>query len=107
MASTQPELVHLDQIAADKLPERITAAISEMELTVAEMLQYEESKPTLSFAVRDSEVIIEIRARVPIKKMLAILGSASAFLWLATNFEIFRHLTSLLALLQGGQPGPP
>jgi hypothetical protein len=105
MSDRHNQQVRLDELAAGKLPERIIAAISEMELTVAEVTQWEAGKPTVHFVATEGELTIEIRVHIPTKKLLAILGGVSSLLWATTNL-ILRYLPALQTFLQGGQPGP-
>ena len=98
------EKINLDELASGRLPERIITAIGEMELTIEELMEWQESKSTLRFTTAGEELIIEIRAHIPMKKALAILGGVGCFLWAAINF-ILRYLPMLQAFFRGGQPG--
>ncbi len=84
----------LDELATQMLPERIIRAIGEIQLIVV---------------IAEGDIVVETdtraRARIPIKKALAILISLTGLLWTATHFEVFRYLSVLLVLLNGGQPG--
>jgi hypothetical protein len=63
--SRQP--INLDELCAGKLPARILTAVGEMELTVAELEEWERSKPPIKVSVKDSQLLIALRVRVPVR----------------------------------------
>ncbi len=80
--------VSLDDLAAGKLPDRITKAINEMELTVEEVIEWESSKPKVRLVATVNSVEIGIRVRIPMKKLAAIfasLGGASGLFWIVSH----------------------
>ena len=97
MRHAQREKVSLEELTAGKLPEKIRAAIIGMEMTVEEMLKWDAGKAALRIRVAEGDLIIEMRARVPVKKALAILASVAGVLWALTNFAI-RHWPTIQGL---------
>jgi hypothetical protein len=72
--------VVLDELASGRLPNRIIAAINEMELTIEEVIEWETSKPEVRLTVTNKDLFVEMRVRIPIKKALAIFGGMGG-LW--------------------------
>lgn len=85
-AESEESKVHLDDLITGKLPERIITAISEMELTVEEVTQWEASRPPLRISLMDGKLSIDIRFRIPIKKMIAIGSAVGGFLLTVMQF---------------------
>jgi len=78
----------LEQIVAGKLPQRVIDAIAAMDLTMGELVQWEASKPAMRFTVRDGRLIIEMHARIPVRKFLAMLGGLGVFVWALSSFML-------------------
>lgn len=104
MTDRQTNPVSLDRLASSKLPERVLAAIAEMELTVAELVEWDASKPDWRiFRTEDGDLIIEMRVRLSRKKLLAVLGSIAGLLWATADF-VLDHLPTLQAFLDRVPP---
>ena len=105
MAERHIQQVCLDNLAAGKLPEQVIASIDKVELTVADMEQWETSKPTIRLLVTEDKLVFEVRVRVSLRKALAILGSLIAILWTSANIAI-KYLPTLKAFLCRGLHTP-
>ena len=77
MESEDRRKVGLDELASGRLPQRILDEISEMQLTVDEVIEWESSRPKVWLVVSGDELVVRTANRIPIKKLLKILGGAS------------------------------
>ena len=86
MAKRQTNTVSLDDLVTGKLPDRVLAAIAEMQLTVEEVGKWERGKPAVRVSATTEELVLDVRIRVPIRRVLAVLGAAVGAALGATRF---------------------
>lgn len=97
------EQVSLETLAVGTLPPRINQTIDELELTVEELVEWEQSKSPVRVTATKDEVRITVQIRVPTKKLVALISSLGSLLVFVVNF-VYRHwaeIQSLLSTLNG------
>lgn len=95
----------LDEVLVGKVPERLLDSVKEMNLTVGEMIEWDESKPRFRLVATEHGSYVVIRIAIPTKKTLGIVGGLVGFAWAFTNL-MAQHLPGILSFLQGLQPKP-
>jgi hypothetical protein len=85
MRRSENKQVRLDELAAGTLPPRVTATINKLDLTVAELLQWEASKPVVRLAISERQIVVEMRVRIPVKRTMALVGGAGGLLWIVLD----------------------
>jgi hypothetical protein len=66
-----------DELGNGKLPNRILEAVSEMEISVDEMLEWERTKPDFHASITDGSVRIEVRKRYSLRKLITVVTAVS------------------------------
>ena len=61
-------------LARGELPPHVTHEINKVELTVEELLHWEDTKPDVWAQLTDDGLEFEVRGRIPLKKRHAIIG---------------------------------
>jgi hypothetical protein len=84
----QSKSVTLEELVIGKLPERLLSALNKTELTVADLARWEASKPALHIMASDSHLIVDLKLRLPIKKMLVVIGGFVGFGWTLTTLIV-------------------
>lgn len=80
--------VKLDELVSGKLPHRITEAIGQMDLSVEEVIELQESKPDIHITFTDGVIRIEVRKQYSLKKLLAVVGSVVGATWATMEFVL-------------------
>jgi hypothetical protein len=75
MANLKENIVCVEDLAAGELPERLLSAIGSMELTVEELVEWDRGKPPLRLIATREHLVLEVTMRIPIKKVLALVGA--------------------------------
>jgi hypothetical protein len=75
MAKRHTNTVSLDDLVAGTLPQSVLAAIAEVQLTVEEVADWERGKPVWRLSATSDELVVEVKLRLPIKRVLAVLGA--------------------------------
>ena len=92
--------VNLDELAAGRLPQHIIDALKEMELTVEEVVQWQDSKPNVRvFTTSDGKLLIETRVQIPLKKTVTIISIVAPILWGIASFTL-QHIDVLQTFFQ-------
>jgi len=97
------EKVSLDDIGDGKLPEKVVRTIKDIDIKVEDMVEWDNHRPSLVLKIKDGVLTLEVRLRLPVKK---ILGAAAACLTTflgVTNIDKFTNLdkfTELVKLLR-------
>jgi len=89
--------VTLEELVIGKLPDRVLSAIDQMEITIADVAQWEASKPSMRVMARDGRLVVDLKVRWQIKKLLMVIGGLGGFLWAITNV-IVSNLPQIQAL---------
>jgi hypothetical protein len=96
------ESIHLDELAAGKLPERVVAAIQDVELTVEEVLEWEASQPSLRVSTTNGKVRLRVRVEISYPKLITlivtVLSGLSGMVWTGVHF-LSQHPAVLQALV--------
>jgi len=88
---TQPSTnISLEELSEGYLPPHVIEAIDQIELTLADLREWENSKPSVSTKFKEGSLSIHINIKVPMGKLLLLLsltGSGGA-LWAIVKWLI-------------------
>lgn len=82
------QFVTIDELTSGNLPHRILDAVSQMDMSVNEIVNWERSKPTFHITLSDGHLHINVRKQYSLKKILAISGSILGVVWAILQFAI-------------------
>jgi hypothetical protein len=88
MAKRKVNTVLLDDLVAGRLPQRVVAAIAEVELTVEEVADWQRGKPAWRLSATSEELVVEVQLRLPIKRVLALLGALAGAVFAVAKFAV-------------------
>lgn len=66
--------IHIDALARGKLPAHVNQAINEIELSVEELIHWEETKPNVWVQLTDDGLEFTVRGCIPLKKRHALIS---------------------------------
>jgi hypothetical protein len=75
----------LDDLVAGRLPERVIEAVNQVQLSIAEVSDWESSRPVFRLRITERILKLDVRLTVSLKKALALLGGFVGLVWVSMN----------------------
>ncbi len=86
--SQKTQSVHIDRLGSGTLPNRIVESIAEMDLSVEEVMKWDQSKPSRQIILRDGRAWVEYRASFSVVKSITIVSTAIGTIWAIIQFVV-------------------
>lgn len=85
MKTMNGKQVDLDKLVIGKLPDGVLEAISQMEITVADVQAWDESQPDFYVRRNGSYLDLQLRMRIQTKKYVVAIGTAISAIAIAVK----------------------
>ena len=102
--SKQAKSISVDDLAALKLSEGVLESIGRVKLKLADVSIWGDDRSSVRFYPKGHETFVVIKMRIPTKKLLAFLGSITAFL--IANNVVFQYFPAVSDFLVQRLRGP-
>jgi hypothetical protein len=80
--SRKLDKVSLEELANDRLPKRIVDAISEMPLSIEEMVKYNQAQPPVHLSINGNKVRMVVNVEISLSTFLTTVGTVASTTWI-------------------------